>query len=327
MKAFVLPTYGSPEVLRLADVDTPVPAEGEVLIRVRATSVNPYDWHTMRGEPRIARLMGVMGLRRPPLEILGCDIAGEVAAVGPGVSGFAAGDPVYALAVGGGFGEYAAVPAERVAAKPPSLTYEQAAAIPMAGVTALLAVRENGGVRAGQRVLVVGGSGGVGTFAVQLAAASGAHVTAVCGPANVDLVRSLGAAEVIDYTAADFTRERGYDVLIDISGAAPVRAARRTLTREGVYVAVGGKAGRWFQPAGHVLGAMLLGLVVPQRFARADAVAGTDKGRQLRALAELVDAGSLTPVVARTYPFAELPTAVAYQEAGHAPGKVVVTVS
>ena len=325
MRAFVLDRYGSPDRFQLTDLDRPEPAAGEVLVRVRATSINPYDWHHMRGEPLLARpSMG--GPRRPRHRVLGCDLAGEVAAVGTGVTGFEPGDRVYALVDSGGFAEYATVPVRLLARMPANLTYEQAAAVPMAGVTALLAVRDDGGVRSGSAVLVNGATGGVGTFAVQIAAAYGAKVTAVCRGRNADLVRSIGADEVIDYTVEDFTRSaRRYDVLLDVAGSRPVRACRRVLVPDGTLVAVGGPAGRWVQPAGHVLGAAATGLFVSQRMVRADAVR-SERRQKLDTLTGLIEAGQVTPVVDRTYRFEDLPDAVRHQEAGHSPGKVVVTV-
>src|SRR5690349_15705873 len=207
MKAYVLRAYGPPEQLDLADVDMPVPAAGEVLVRVRATSVNPYDWHNMRGEPRIARMMaGTMGLRAPNLRILGCDMAGQVEAVGRDVTGFRPGDDVFALLEQGGFAEYVTVPERLLAPKPANLSYEQAAAVPMAATTALLSLRDVARIEPGQKVLVNGASGGEGTCSGQIARALGARADAVCSLPNADLARSIGADDVIDYTSQDFTR-------------------------------------------------------------------------------------------------------------------------
>ena len=225
MKAVVVRSYASPGQLRIMDVDTPVPAANEVLVRVRATSVNPYDWHHVCGEPYIARLMpGSLGLRGPKIGILGCDMAGQVEAVGADVTGFRPGDDVYALLSGGGFAEYVSVKQDLLAPKPVNLSYEQAAAVPMAAVSALLGLQDVGGLKPGQRVLVNGASGGVGTYAVQVAVALGATVTGVCGAKNGELVRSLGADEVIDYRTADFTRHaKRHDLLL------ACRRARRPL--------------------------------------------------------------------------------------------------
>jgi len=328
MKAFVLHSYGSPDHLDLTDVDTPVPAPGEVLVRVRATSVNPYDWHGMRGEPRIARVMpGLMGLRPPKLCILGCDIAGEVEAVGQGVMEFQPGDDVYALLEKGGFAEYVSVPERLLARKPRNLSYEQAAAVPMAAMTALLGLREAGRVEPGQKVLVNGASGGVGTFALQIARALGATADAVCSSANADLAASLGAGEVIDYTRQDFTRSgRRYDLLLDIAGGHHVFACRRVLTPRGTQVVIGGPAGRWVQPAGHVFLSLAMGPLVPQRVTLADTVSSKAKQQLLITVAKLIEEGTVTPVIDRQYPFGDMAAAVSYSERGHVPGKVVVTV-
>ncbi|MEU6719243.1 NAD(P)-dependent alcohol dehydrogenase [Nonomuraea sp. NPDC046802] len=327
MKAFVLSSYGPPDNLQLTDLPTPAPGRGEVLVRVRATSVQPYDWHFMRGEPYLARVMpGGLGLRRPSLPVLGADIAGVVEAVGPDVTGFAPGDEVYTMSKQGGFAEYACVPADDLAPKPRNLTFEEAAAVPLAAGTALLALRDDGQVQKGDNVLINGASGGVGTFAVQLAKAFGAHVTGVCGPRNIDLVRSLGADEVIDYTKEDFTLGgRRYEVFLDIAGNRPASAGLRLLTRKGAYVLVGGRSGRWVQPAGRMFSIMARGPFVSQRVLRTDVVNRTDNGRNLMTLTELIEAGKLTPVIDRSYPFEEIPLAVRYQEEGHAAGKVIVT--
>lgn len=328
MKAFVLPRYGSPTDLELADVDAPEPGDGEVLVRVRATSVQPYDWHHIRGEPYVARLMpGTLGLRKPKLSILGADVAGVVESVGSNVTEFRSGDEVFAMSGQGGFAEFVCVRADELAPKPGNLSFEQAAAVPMAANTALIGVRDEGRVRPGQRILVNGASGGVGTFAVQLARAFGAEVTGVCGTTKVDLVRSIGAAAVIDYTTDDFTRSgQRYDVVIDIGGRHPVRACRRALTRDGTLVAIGGPRGRWVQPAAHIFAALAMSPFVPQRMVLADVMKCSQNKQNLVTLTGLIETGAISPVVDRSFPFDEIPAAVAYQEAGHAVGKVVVTV-
>ena len=328
MKAFVLRSYGSPEHLDLTDVDTPVPAAGEVLVRVRATSVNPYDWHHMRGEPRIARLMpGTVGLRAPKVRILGCDMAGQVEAVGKNVTEFRPGDDVFALLQQGGFAEYVSVPERLLARKPGNLSYEQAAAVPMAAATALLGLRDVGRIEPGQKVLVNGASGGVGTFAVQIARALGAQADAVCSSPNADLVRSIGAENVIDYARQDFTRSgRRYDVLLDIAGSRPVFACRRVLIPRGTLVLIGGPAGRWLQPAGHVFAALAMAPLASRRIALADTVSCQAKKQILMTLTTLIEDGKVTPVISRTYPFHDIQEAVRYQEQGHVPGKVVVTI-
>ncbi|SDM48509.1 NAD(P)-dependent alcohol dehydrogenase [Nonomuraea jiangxiensis] len=329
MKAFVLRSYGSPDALQLTDVAKPAPGPGEVLIRVRATSVQPWDWHFMRGEPYIARLMpGGPGLRKPKITILGADVAGQVEAVGAGVTEFEPGDEVFTMSrQGGGFAEYVCVPAREVAPKPETLSFEEAAAVPLAAGTALLAIRDAGRVGPGRRVLVNGASGGVGTFAVQLAKAYGAHVTGVCSGRNADLVRSLGADEVIDYTKEDFTRNGElYDALLYVAGNRSFSECRRVLTPKGVYVLVGAAAGRWFQPAGRMFATLAASAFVSQKAVQADVIGYKENRRNLIELTGLIADGKVRPVIDRVYPFEQLQAAVRYQEEGHAPGKVIVTV-
>jgi NADPH:quinone reductase-like Zn-dependent oxidoreductase len=328
MKAFWLAAFTSPSQLHLTDIERPEPADHEVLVRVRATSINPYDWHTVRGEPRVARLMaGGMGLRRPKPQVLGCDMSGVVEAVGNSVTRFRAGDEVYALMQHGGFAEYVSVAEELLAPKPKNMSFEQAAAVPMAGVTALLAVCEVGQVQADQHVLVTGASGGVGSFAVQIARAFGGKVTGVCSTHNVELVRRIGADDVIDYTREDFTRHaRRYDLLIDIAGGYSPSASRRALTPKGTFVVVGGPAGRWLEPAGRTFAALAAGRFVSQRVVLADAVGCKFKREQLVTLTRLMEKGQVTPVIDRCVAFEQIPEAMAYQEKGHAAGKVVVSV-
>lgn len=328
MKAFVLRSFGSPDVLDLTDVGKPIPRDDEVLVRVRATSVQPYDWHFMRGEPYIARLMGGgLGLRKPKIGILGADMAGQVEAVGKDVTEFRPGDEVFAMPKQGGFAEYMCVREGELAPKPKNLSFEQAAAVPMAANTALLGLRDQGRVRPGQKVLVNGASGGVGTFAVQIAKAFGAEVIAVCGTRNVDLVRSIGADEVIDYTEQDFTRNgQRYDLLLDVAGSHPGPACRRALTPKGTYVGVGGPAGRWLQPAGRMFATLAVSPFVSKRMVMADVVRCTENKRNLVTLTELIEDGKITPVIDRSYPFEEIPAAIRYQEEGHARGKVVIVV-
>ena len=328
MKAFVLSSYGSSDHLDLTAVDTPVPAADEVLVRVRATSVNPYDWHHIRGEPRVARMMpGTLGLRAPKLRILGGDMAGQVEAVGEDVTEFRPGDDVFALLEQGGFAEYVSVPERLLARKPGNLSYEQAAAVPIAATTALLGLRDVARIEPGQKVLVNGASGGVGTFAVQIARALGARVDAVCSLPNADLARSIGADDVIDYTSQDFTRSgRRYDVLLDIAGSRPVFACRRVLAPRGTLVLIGGPAGRWLQPAGHMFSALAMAPLVSQRIAMADTVSCTAKKQILMTLTTLIEDGKVTPVISRRYPLRDIQEAVKYQEQGHAAGKVVVTI-
>ena len=328
MKAIVLGSYGSADHLGLTAVDTPVPAADEVLVRVRATSVNPYDWHHMRGEPRVARMMpGTLGLRAPKLRILGGDMAGQVEAVGEDVTEFRPGDDVFALLEQGGFAEYVSVPERLLARKPGNLSYEQAAAVPIAATTALLGLRDVARIEPGQKVLVNGASGGVGTFAVQIARALGARADAVCSLPNADLARSIGADDVIDYTSQDFTRSgRRYDVLLDIAGSRPVFACRRVLAPRGTLVLIGGTAGRLLQPAGHMFSALAMAPLVSQRIAMADTVSCTAKKQILMTLTTLIEDGKVTPVISRRYPLHDIQEAVRYQEQGHAAGKVVVTI-
>jgi NADPH:quinone reductase-like Zn-dependent oxidoreductase len=328
MKAFVLRSYGTADNLALAEIDKPVPGDDEVLIRIRATSVQPADWHLMRGEPYAARLLpGPLGLRKPSISILGADIAGQVEAVGDDVTEFQPGDEVFAMPKGGGFAEYICVKESELAPKPKNLTYEQAASVPLAANTALIALRDVGRIQPGQKVLVNGASGGVGTFAVQLAKAFGAHVTGVCSTRNVALVKSLGADEVIDYTKEDFTRNgRRYDLLLDNAGSRSGSACRRVLTRKGIFVLIGGQAGRWLQPMGHMLSTLSAGPFVSQRIGMADVIACTENKRNLMALTEFIESGKVTPVIDRTYSFEEIPAAVKYQEEGHAQGKVVIAI-
>jgi len=328
VKAFILHSYGSPEDLVLTDVETPEPRQDEVVVRVRATSVQPYDWHHMRGEPYLSRLMpGTLGLRKPKISILGADVAGQVENVGAEVTEFRRGDSVFAMLEQGGFAEYVRVNADRLAPMPANLSFEEAAAVPMAASTALVALRDAGRVEPGQRVLVNGASGGVGTFAVQLARAFGAHVTGVCSTRNVELVRSIGADGVIDYARTDFTRTtQRYDLLVDVAGSRSAWNCRRVLTRKGTFVAVGGPAGRWLQPAGHVFAALAMSPFVPQRIALADVVRAVHVKQNLLTLTELIESGAVRPVIDRSFPFVEIPSALAYQEAGRASGKVVVTI-
>ncbi|NEE01469.1 NAD(P)-dependent alcohol dehydrogenase [Phytoactinopolyspora halotolerans] len=328
MKAFVLSSYGPPDAFRLADVEMPVPGDHEVLVKIRATSVQPYDWHHMRGEPYVARLMpGTLGLRRPKIRILGADIAGHVEAVGPRVTEFRPGDQVFALLKQGGFAEYVSVPEHELAPMPRNLSFEQAAAVPLAANTALLGLRDQGRIQPGQSVLINGASGGVGTFAVQIAQAFGAKVTGVCSTRNIDVVKSLGADDIVDYTTTDFTRTgRRYDLLLDIAGGHSARACRRVLDRTGSLVLVGGPAGRWVQPVGHIFSMLAVAPFASQRMLVTMVDRCKENKRNLATLTELIEDGQVTPMIDRQYSFDEIPAAVAYQEQGHAAGKVVVTV-
>jgi NADPH:quinone reductase-like Zn-dependent oxidoreductase len=326
VKAVVLERYGAPgDVLALRDVPEPAIADGEVLVRVRATSVNPADWHAMRGTPYFARLQ--MGLRAPKMTVLGCDVAGEVEAVGEGVTRFRVGDEVFGSAYPryGAFAERVSVPEERLAAKPATLSFEQAAAVPVAAMTALQGVRDHGRVEQGQKVLIIGASGGVGTFAVQLAKALGAEVTGVCSTRNVELVRSIGADAVIDYLRENPLQPAGhYDVVLQVAGTQSPSESRRALTPKGRLVAISGDSpGRWIGPLGRMVKAAALSPFVSQKLA---SFLVKPNSKDLEFLSELVEAGKLTPVLDRTHPLPEVPEAIGYLEEGHARGKVIVAV-
>ena len=324
MKAIVQERFGPPDVLRLADTEMPETGPRDVLVRVRAAALNPYDWHMLRGDPRIARLMGV-GLTRPKSRIAGIDAAGQVEAAGADVHGLEPGDEVLGFCPGA-FAEYARAEADKQVRKPPDLTFEQAAAIPMAATTALRGIREVGQVRDGHRVLVNGAAGGVGTYAVQIAAALGAEVTGVCGTRNVELVRSLGAAHVVDYTTEDFTARRAhYDVILDNVGNHPLSHLRQALTPAGTLVLnAGGSPGRVIGAVGPMLGAAVVNAFVRQRLRFIPV--RQDRG-ELTAVTGLVEEGKLRPVLDRTYPLPDTAKGLAYVEQGHARGKVIVAIA
>lgn len=330
MKAIVQDRYGSPEVLEFRSVDTPVAGDGEVLVEVRAASVNAYDWHVMRGDPYLARLMSPawFGLRGPKYKIRGRDFAGRVAAVGANVTGFRPGDEVFGDlgAINGSFAEYVAVPQDQLDHKPTNLTFEQAAAVPLAANTALMGLRDMAQVQPGQRVLINGASGGVGTFAVPLAKAYGAEVTAVCSTRNVELVLGLGADHVIDYTKQNFTRSgQQYDVVFDLVGNHSLGAFRRALTPSGVFLLSGGgtsNGGSLVGPMGLYIKAQLMSRFVSHRLV---ILAEKPSRQNLTALRELIESGKLTPVIDRTYPLPEVAAAIRYVEDEHARAKVVIT--
>ena len=320
MKAIVQERYGSPDVLALRDVDTPAIGDDGVLIEVHAASVNALDWHMTRGMPLVIRMMA--GLRTPRDPLRGVDLGGRVVAVGKNVTRFKPGDDVFG-GTDGSFAEHAATVEGRLALKPPGLTYAQAASLHVAGLTALQGLRDKAQVQPGQRVLVTGAGGGVGTFAVQIAKWLGARVTAVTRTASVDLVRSLGADEVIDYSAEDFTRRsERYDVIFDVSGNRSFRDCRRVMTRTGILVVVGGPAG-WFAPVTRLLTAAALSPLVSQRFV--PFISKNDPAG-LALLAELTAAGTITPVIDRSFALSETPDAIRYVGTGAARGKVVITV-
>jgi NADPH:quinone reductase-like Zn-dependent oxidoreductase len=323
MKAIVQDRYGSADVLELREIERPAAGDGEVLIRVHAAGIDQGVWHLMAGLPYLVRAMGI-GLRAPKSRVRG-DVAGRVEDVGAGVDGFAPGDEVFG-SCDGAFAEYAVGRPAKLAPKPANLTFEQAAVVPVSGCTALQALRDRGELRAGQRVLVLGASGGVGTFAVQLAKAFGAEVTGACSTAKIDLVRALGADRVVDYTQEDVAdgRER-YDLVLDAGGNRSLSHLRRALTPAGTLVIVGGEGGgRWlggFQR--QMLAAPLLSLVVGQRLR---AVTGTERAEDLLVLKELIEAGKVMPAVDRSYPLAETADAIRHLRSGRARGKLVVTV-
>ena len=317
MKAFLSKKYGPPETLRLVEVEKPAPKAHEVLVRVLQISVNPADWRCMRGRPLFSR--ATLGLLRPKNEILGGDIAGQVEVVGSGVTRFRPGDEVYANLLDhgfGGFAEYVSVPVDVLASKPANLSFEEAAAVPMAGLTAIQGLRYHGAIEAGQKVLVNGASGGVGHLAVQIAKAYGAEVTGVTSTRNLDLVRSLGADHVIDYTREDFTRTtHRWDRILDTIGNRPVSDLRRALAPGGECAVIG------FTTVGKLLGVAFRG---GKQISMVSAHAAAS---DLELLRELIESGKLRPVIDRRYSFIDLPEAIRYLEEGRARGKVVVAVA
>jgi len=322
VKAIVQDRYGSADVLELRDIDKPVIKETELLLQVRAAGAGPEVWHLMTGLPYPVRL--ALGLRAPKTPVRGRDVAGQVAAVGRDVTGFRVGDDVFGTCEGS-FAEYASARADKCAPKPASLTFEQAAAVPISGVTALQALRDKGRVQPGQQVLIIGAGGGVGTFAVQLAKAFGAEVTGVCSTAKVDLVRSLGADAVVDYTISDFAAGADrYDLIVDTAGNRSLAQLRRALTPKGTLVIVGGEGGgRWLGGLDRLLRALVMSPVVGQKLG---GLLATENRQDLDAMTELIEAGKVTPVIDRTYPLSEAAEAVRYLEQGHPAGKIVVTV-
>jgi NADPH:quinone reductase-like Zn-dependent oxidoreductase len=323
MKAIVQDEYGSPDVLELQEVDKPVVEDGEVLVRVRAASANPADWHYMRGLPYVMRPQA--GLRKPKNRVLGRDIAGQVEAIGKDVAGFRPGDEAFANVETGGFAEYTCVSEGLLVLKPANLTFEQAAAVPLAALTALQGLRDAGQVQPEQRVLIIGASGGVGTFAVQIAKSFSADVTGVCSTKNVEMVRSLGADHVIDYTQEDFTQSgQKYDFIFQLAGTRSPSECRRALTSKGTLVLSSGESsGRWLGPVDRMIKAVVLSPFVSQKLGSFLARANKD---DLQFLKELIEAGKVKPVIDRTYPLSEVPDAIRYLEKGHARGKVIITV-
>jgi len=324
MKAIVQDRYGAADVLDLQEIDQPVPADDELLVRVEAAGVDAGVWHLMTGLPYLVRIFGY-GLRRPKVRIRGRDVAGRVEAVGRNVTRFQPGDAVFGICEGS-FAEYACVREDKAAPKPASLTFEQAAAVPISALTALQGLRDKGRVQPGQKVLIIGAAGGVGSFAVQLAKAFGADVTGVCSTTKTDLVRSIGADDVVDYTRDDFADgARHWDLILDTAGNRSLSHLRRALTPKGTLVIIGGEGGgRWtggFQRL--ILWAPLLSLFVRQRLRGFVSTEGKEDIERLR---ELIEAGKVTPLIDRTYPLREAPEAIRYWGQGHARGKVVIAV-
>jgi NADPH:quinone reductase-like Zn-dependent oxidoreductase len=326
MKAVVQDTYGSADVLELRDVDRPVPTGDEVLVRVHAAGLHRGDWHIMTGLPYMIRLVvPTLGLRRPKVPVLGMDVAGRVEAVGAQVTRFQPGDEVFGWA-DGSFAEYAIAPEHHLAAKPATLSFEEAAVVPISGFAALQAVRDVGEVQPGQKVLVIGAAGAVGWFAVQLAKAFGAHVTGVASTSQLDLVGSIGADEVIDYTREDVTDgTRQWDVIVDTGGRRTLSQLRRALTPKGTLVIVGGEGGgRWMGGFLRNLRAPLVSRLVSQRLRM---LASKPNQDDLQVLRELLEAGRLTPLIGGTYPLREAPEAMRALEAGRTRGKLVIAVA
>ena len=320
MKAIVQDRYGSPEVLAIKEIDKPAVAANEVLLRVHAAGLNPLDWHNVRGLPYPLRLGN--GLTRPKSRVPGVDVAGSVEAVGSAVAQFRTGDEVFGLC-DGALAEYACAREDRLAPKPAGITYEQAAAAPVAALTALQGLRDRGRIQPGQNVLIVGASGGVGTFAVQIARWLGATVTGVCSTRNVDMVRSLGADHVVDYTREDFTRTgQRYEVILDMAGTRSLSECRRALTPRGTYVVVGAPTGRWFKGLDRFGKALALSPFVSQRIVPfITRPCKTD----LLVLKELLENGTVTPVIDRTFGLTGVPEAFRYLEEGHVRGKLVIS--
>jgi NADPH:quinone reductase-like Zn-dependent oxidoreductase len=320
MKAIAYHRYGSPDVLELAEVDTPEVGDDGVLVRMHAASVNAVDWHSLRGQPFLVRMTG--GVRRPKRWQLGVDVAGQVESVGPNVTEFKPGDEVFGTR-SGAFAEFVRGAERNFAPKPANLTFEQAAAIPVAATTALQALRDKGQLQPDQHVLVHGAGGGVGHFAVQIAKALGAEVTAVSSTTNLEMLRSIGADEVLDSTTEDFTRlGRRYDLILDIAGTRSLRSCSRTLARSGILIVVGGPGGRWISPADRWAKAIVLSKLLRRRLLPFLATTAKD---DLLVLKELAETGKLRPVIDRTYRLSETAAAIRYVETMRTRGKVVIT--
>ncbi|MDF1543679.1 MAG: NAD(P)-dependent alcohol dehydrogenase [bacterium] len=321
MKAIIRTKYGSPDRLEFRETEKPTPKENQVLVKVQAAAVNPLDWHVLRGQPFLVRLMG-FGLLNPKHHILGADMAGRVEAIGKDITQFQVGDEVFGSGMGG-FAEYACLREDKLVLKPASMTFEQAAAVPVAGITALQALRDRGKLRAGQQVLINGASGGVGTFAVQIAKALGAHVTGVCSGRNIEMVRSLGADHLIDYTKECFWQNgKEYDLIVDNAAFQSIRKSLRALKPSGVYVVVGGSSS-----TGRVLLSLLFNPLISMIKGRKLVSLMADlKKSDLVFLKELLESGKIVPVIGRKYPLSDTAQAIRHIEKGHASGKVIINV-
>lgn len=320
MKAIVYEEYGAPAVLKCEELPQPAPSENEVLVKVRAASANPLDWHDVRGEPYMLRLGS--GWRKPKTGRLGVDLAGVVEAVGKNVTQFQVGDDVFG-AGRGAFAEYVCVREDRVVKKPANLSFEQAAAVTVAGITALQGLRDKGKFQRGQKVLINGAAGGVGTFAVQIAKAFGAEVIGVCSAKNMEMVRAIGADRVIDYAREDFTQSaQRYDLILDCVGNHSLAACRRVLQSRGAYVMIGGPSGRWIQPLPRILHLLFSSFFARQKLRFFVAAI---KPEDLLVLQELMASGKVTPVIDRCYKLSEVQEAMRHLETGHVRGKVVIT--
>jgi NADPH:quinone reductase-like Zn-dependent oxidoreductase len=325
VKAIVRDTYGSPDVLELTDIDKPEPADDEVLLRVHAASVNPADWHILRGAPYIARIE--FGLRKPKDRVLGCDVAGHIEAVGKKVTMLQPGEEVFGSPFMhglGAFAEWVCISEDLLAPKPAALSFEQVAAVPLAALTALQGLRDQGRIAPGHKVLIIGASGGVGTFAVQIAKSFDAEVSGVCSTRNVEMVRALGADHVIDYTKEDFTQSgQKYHLVFQLAGTLSPSECRSALTSNGNLVLSSGESeGRWIGPVDRVIKGLVLSPFVSQKMASFTVKPNRE---DLQLLKQFIEDGTLTPEIDRTYPLAQVPEAIRYLEEGHARGKVVIT--
>jgi NADPH:quinone reductase-like Zn-dependent oxidoreductase len=321
MKAAVYTSYGPPDVVQITDVEKPVPNNNEVLIKVRAAGINPYDWHFMRGTPYPLRLAA--GLRKPKDRRLGVDVAGQIEAVSRNITQFKPGDAVFGTCRGA-FAEYACASESKLFPKPENVTFAQAASVPIAAFTALQGLRDKGNIQPGQKVLINGASGGVGTFAVQIAKSFGANVTGVCSTRNLEMVRSIGAGQAIDYTKEDFTAgTQRYDVILDCIGNHSLSACKRVLNPKGIYVQAGGPAGRWMIGfLFRLIQTLVLSGFVSQKLV---IVGAKSSKKDLNILHDLMKGGKVNPVIDKHYALAEVPEAIRYLETGHARGKVVIT--